>query len=95
MPYARATDGARLYYEQHGAAGSPLVLAYGIGGNTDMWDVNVPALSAAHRVVLWEPRATPAPTARPTPHDSPSGAGRSTCATSWTTCVCGVLTSVA
>jgi pimeloyl-ACP methyl ester carboxylesterase len=56
MPYARATDGARLYYEQHGAAGSPLVLAYGIGGNTDMWDVNVPALSAAHRVVLWEPR---------------------------------------
>ena len=56
MPYARASDGARLYYEQHGTAGSPLVLAYGIGGNTDMWDVNVPALSAAHRLILWEPR---------------------------------------
>lgn len=35
---------------------SPLVLAYGIGGNTDMWDTNTAALAARHRVVLWEPR---------------------------------------
>lgn len=32
------------------------MLAYGIGGNTDMWDTNTPALAARHRVVLWEPR---------------------------------------
>jgi pimeloyl-ACP methyl ester carboxylesterase len=32
------------------------VLAYGIGGNTKMWDVNVPGLAARHRVILWEPR---------------------------------------
>ena len=32
------------------------MLAYGIGGNAEMWDVNVPALSAAHRLILWEPR---------------------------------------
>jgi pimeloyl-ACP methyl ester carboxylesterase len=56
MPYARASDGIKLYYEAHGTTGTPLVLAYGIGGNTDMWDVNVAALSAAHRVILWEPR---------------------------------------
>jgi pimeloyl-ACP methyl ester carboxylesterase len=56
MPYARASDGVRLYYEVHGRTGTPLVLAYGIGGNTEMWDVNVAALSAAHRLVLWEPR---------------------------------------
>ena len=56
MPYARTSDGFKLYYEVHGRSGSPLVLAYGIGGNTDMWDVNVGALAAAHRVVLWEPR---------------------------------------
>lgn len=56
MPYARTDDGIKLYYEEHGRAGTPLVLAYGIGGNTDMWDVNVPALSARHRLVLWEPR---------------------------------------
>ena len=34
----------------------PLVLAYGIGGNTDMWDTNTAGLAARHRVILWEPR---------------------------------------
>jgi pimeloyl-ACP methyl ester carboxylesterase len=55
MPYCRTDDRVRIYYEEHGQ-GTPLVLAYGIGGNTDMWDVNVPALGARHRVILWEPR---------------------------------------
>jgi len=56
MPYAKTSDGFKLYYEEHGMTGSPLVLAYGIGGNTEMWDVNVAALSAKHRLILWEPR---------------------------------------
>ncbi|PYM23275.1 MAG: hypothetical protein DMD78_12225 [Candidatus Rokuibacteriota bacterium] len=56
MPYAKTSDGFKLYYEEHGASGTPLVLAYGIGGNTEMWDVNVAALSAKHRLILWEPR---------------------------------------
>src|SRR3989440_4890604 len=61
MPYVRTDDRVRLYYEEHGptdpdAMGSPLVLAYGIGGNADLWDVNIPALAARHRLVLWEPR---------------------------------------
>src|SRR6266542_5253044 len=55
MPYARTDDGIRIYYETHGS-GTPLVLAYGIGGNADLWDVNRDALAARHRVVLWEPR---------------------------------------
>ncbi|MBI3827809.1 MAG: alpha/beta fold hydrolase [Candidatus Rokubacteria bacterium] len=55
MAYARTTDGVRIYYESHGE-GTPVVLAYGIGGNADLWDVNLPALAARHRVVLWEPR---------------------------------------
>ena len=55
MPYARTDDRVRIYYEEHGS-GTPLVLAYGIGGNTDMWDTNTPALAARHRVILWEPR---------------------------------------
>src|SRR3989442_12849577 len=54
MPYARTQDGVRIYYEQHGR-GTPLVLAYGIGGNADMWDVNREALAGHHRLVLWEP----------------------------------------
>ena len=55
MPYLRTDDRVKIYYEEHGS-GTPLVLAYGIGGNTDLWDVNTPALAARHRVVLWEPR---------------------------------------
>ena len=55
MPYARTDDRVKLYYEVHGE-GTPLVLAYGIGGNAGMWDVNVAALAAQHRLVLWEPR---------------------------------------
>ena len=56
MPFARTDDRTRLYYEEHGRGGTPLVLAYGIGGNADMWDVNRDALAARHRLVLWEPR---------------------------------------
>jgi pimeloyl-ACP methyl ester carboxylesterase len=61
MPYARTDDRVKIYYEEHGPTESadarpPLVLAYGIGGNADLWDVNVPALAARRRVVLWEPR---------------------------------------
>ena len=61
MPYVRTDDRVRIYYEQHGptdarATGSPLVLAYGIGGNADLWDTNRDALAARHRLVLWEPR---------------------------------------
>src|SRR5438552_439386 len=55
MPYLKTDDRARIYYEEHGT-GTPLVLAYGIGGNTTMWDVNVPGLAARHRLILWEPR---------------------------------------
>jgi 3-oxoadipate enol-lactonase len=61
MPYVRTDDRVRIYYEasgptEPGAPSTPLVLAYGIGGNTDMWDVNRAALSARHRLILWEPR---------------------------------------
>jgi pimeloyl-ACP methyl ester carboxylesterase len=45
----------RIYYEEHGR-GLPLVLAYGIGGNTQMWDTNVEALASRYRLILWEPR---------------------------------------
>jgi len=59
VPFARTDDRARIYYEEHGRGGTPLVLAYGIGGNADMWDVNRDALAAHHRLVLWEPRGHP------------------------------------
>ena len=55
MPFVRTDDRVRIYYEEHGE-GTPLVLAYGIGGNADLWDTNREALAARHRLVLWEPR---------------------------------------
>ena len=55
MPYVRTDDDVKLYYEEHGKV-TPLVLAYGIGGNADLWDTNRDALAARHRLVLWEPR---------------------------------------
>jgi pimeloyl-ACP methyl ester carboxylesterase len=55
LAHFTTTDGVRIYYEEHGQ-GEPVVLAYGIGGNTGMWEPNVPALSARCRLVLWEPR---------------------------------------
>jgi pimeloyl-ACP methyl ester carboxylesterase len=55
MAHFTTTDGVRIYYEEHGR-GDPLLLAYGIGGNAGMWEPNVAALSARHRLILWEPR---------------------------------------
>lgn len=55
MAHFRTSDGVRIYYEAHGA-GPPVLLAYGIGGNAGMWQPNIPALAARHRLILWEPR---------------------------------------
>lgn len=55
MAHFTTTDGVRIYYEEHGT-GRPVVLAYGIGGNAGMWEPNVAALAARHRLILWEPR---------------------------------------
>src|SRR2546427_10649230 len=89
MAYLRTDDHVRIYYEEHGpiepkATGSPLVLAYGIGGNADLWDVNVPALAARHRLVLWEPRGH----ARSDSPEDParSRAGRGISRPCWTPC---------
>jgi len=55
VAYFTTSDSVRIYYEEHGA-GSPVLLAYGIGRNAGMWEPNVAALAAHHRLILWEPR---------------------------------------
>ena len=55
MAQSTSRDGIRIYYEEHGH-GRPVLLAYGIGGNAGMWEPNIKALSAGHRLILWEPR---------------------------------------
>ena len=54
MPHSTTRDGVRIYFEEHGR-GEPVLLAYGIGGNAGMWEPNIEALSAHHRLILWEP----------------------------------------
>ncbi len=55
MAHFTTSDGVRIYFEEHGQ-GQPVALAYGIGGNAGMWQPNVAALAARHRLILWEPR---------------------------------------
>ncbi|MFC1847258.1 alpha/beta fold hydrolase [Chloroflexota bacterium] len=54
MPKVKIND-VDIYYESHGS-GFPLILTYGLGGNTGEWKPQVPELSKAHRLILWDPR---------------------------------------
>ena len=54
MPTAKI-NGINIYYESHGT-GFPLVLAYGIGGNTTEWEPQIPVFSRAYRFIVWDPR---------------------------------------
>jgi pimeloyl-ACP methyl ester carboxylesterase len=54
MPTVRIND-VDIYYESHGK-GFPLVLAYGLGGNTRMWDGQVDAFAREYRFIVWDPR---------------------------------------
>jgi len=53
---ARATiNDVELYYEVHGE-GFPLILCYGLGGNTTEWAPQVAAFSQRYRLILWDAR---------------------------------------
>ncbi|MFP6635580.1 MAG: alpha/beta fold hydrolase, partial [Dehalococcoidia bacterium] len=54
MPTAKI-NGIEIYYESHGT-GFPLVLAYGIGGNTTEWEPQIEPFSRSHCFIVWDPR---------------------------------------
>ncbi len=54
MPYA-TNEGAKIYWEEHGA-GEPLLLIMGLGGSRKEWRRILPALSAKHRVIVFDNR---------------------------------------
>jgi pimeloyl-ACP methyl ester carboxylesterase len=54
VPNVKSHD-ASIYYEIHGE-GSPLVLAHGAGGNTQIWWQQVPYFSSRYRVVTFDHR---------------------------------------
>lgn len=54
MPQA-FINGVHLHYESYGG-GFPLVLAYGLGGNTGMWAGQIEVFARSYRLILWDPR---------------------------------------
>lgn len=55
MPFAEASDGIRLYFEEHGA-GEPLLLLAGQGQDHRQWDLVRDAYAARHRVIVYDYR---------------------------------------
>ncbi len=55
MPFV-TRDGVRLYYEDQGSHGDPVVLIMGLGAPLSFWDFQRPALAKAHRVLLLDNR---------------------------------------
>ncbi len=55
MPYAEV-NGQRIYHEDTGGTGLPVVLAHGLLMDHEMFDAQVAALRDRHRVVTWDER---------------------------------------
>lgn len=48
--------GVKLYYEVHGENGPVILLSHGYSATAQMWRGQIAALSAKHRLVLWDMR---------------------------------------
>lgn len=55
MPLAQV-NGQRLYYEDTGGPGTPLVLSHGFLMDSDMFEPQVRELGGRHRVITWDQR---------------------------------------
>lgn len=53
MPYIDR-DGARIYYEDSGGDGMPILLGHGFGASTAMWRGQVEKFSGHHRIITWD-----------------------------------------
>lgn len=55
MPYTTSSDGARIYYEVHGA-GDPVLMIMGLGSNAYGWKRSLPWISASHQAIVFDNR---------------------------------------
>ncbi len=56
MPYLDRGNGVRIYFEDSGGDGMPILLAHGYGASTGMWDGQVEAFSDRYRLITWDMR---------------------------------------
>ncbi|MEB3286062.1 MAG: alpha/beta hydrolase [Vampirovibrionales bacterium] len=52
MPFLNSTSGLKVYYEVRGQNGPWLVMLHGLGSNTEIWKLTVPAFQDHFRVLL-------------------------------------------
>ena len=48
-------SGVRIYYEVHGS-GDAVLLSHGYSATSAMWAPQIDALSASHKLILWDMR---------------------------------------
>ncbi|TAK81244.1 MAG: alpha/beta hydrolase [Betaproteobacteria bacterium] len=58
MPFATASDGVKLYYEEAGA-GTPIVFVHEFGGDHRSWELQMRYFSRRHRCVTFAARGYP------------------------------------
>ena len=58
MPYLTSNDGVKIYYEDAGGNGIPVIFSHGFGSGSKLWRFQVPALKeAGYRPIIWDMRA--------------------------------------
>jgi len=57
MPFTVSTDGARIYWESHGA-GDPVLLIMGLGSSAYCWRRTIPWLAEHHRAIVFDNRGS-------------------------------------
>ena len=58
MPYLTTNDNVKIYYEDAGGNGIPVIFSHGFGSGSKLWRFQVPALvEAGYRPIIWDMRA--------------------------------------
>ena len=68
MPYATASDGVRLFYEEAGR-GLPILFVHEFSGDLRSWEAQIQYFSRRYRCVAFNARGYP-------PSDVPTGASK-------------------
>src|SRR2546423_1538985 len=68
MPYATASDGVRLYYEEAGT-GTPILFVHEFSGDLRSWEAQIQHFSRRYRCVAFNARGYP-------PSEVPTGASK-------------------